>query len=205
MQYWQTPLPKRGITPQAIFKIQIGMLQGVPGPHPHVKFHCCGLKIVGLQPLRSWKMVIFNTNLPLISDRTDLSTESSSGPIQLALDRYRAARRSVADSPPHCMNAQKIVSYYTQSHTRRKESGETEHSVHGAEAESPSISTCHVAAHASGLGERDHRRHYVVGQCVPSSDRHGLYVECGRLYNIYYTDVHATGPGYPLCRRLAAV
>ena len=39
------------------------------------------------------------------------------------------------------------------------------------------------------------------------SDRHGLYVECGRLYNtyIYYTDVHATGPGYPLCRRLAAV
>jgi len=27
----------------------------------------------------------------------------------------------------------------------------------------------------------------------------------GRLYNIYYTDVHATGPGHPLCRRLAAV
>ena len=93
------------------------------------------------------------------SDRTDLSTESGSGPIQLARDRYRAARRSVADSLPHCMNEQKIVSYYTQSHTRRKESGETEHSVHGAEAESPSISTCHVAAHASGLGERDHRRH----------------------------------------------
>ena len=38
------------------------------------------------------------------SDRTDLSTESGSGPIQLARDRYRAARRSVADSPPHCMN-----------------------------------------------------------------------------------------------------
>ena len=48
-----------------------------------------------------------------------------------------------------------IVSYYTQSHARSKESGETEHSVHGAEAESPSISTCHVAAHASGLGECD--------------------------------------------------
>ena len=93
------------------------------------------------------------------SDQTDLSTESGSGPIQLDRDRYRAARRSVADSPPHCMNAQKIVSYYTESHTRRKESGESEHSVHGAEAESPSISTCHVAAHASGLGERDHRRH----------------------------------------------
>ena len=148
------------------------------------------------------------------SDRTDLSTESGSGPIQLARDRYRAGRRSVADSPPHCMNAQKIVSYYTQSHTRRKrkESGETEHSVHGAEAESPSISTCHVAAHASGLGERDHRRHTWWASARPSrwpwpvcSDRHGLYVECGRLYNIYYTDVHATGPGYPLCRRLAAV
>jgi len=39
------------------------------------------------------------------SDRTDLSTEFGSGPIQLARARYRAARRSVADSPPHCMNA----------------------------------------------------------------------------------------------------
>ena len=137
------------------------------------------------------------------SDRTDLSTESGSGPMQLARDWYRAARRSVADSPPHCMTVQKIVSYYTQSHTRRKESGETEHSVHGAEAESPSISTCHVAAHASGLGERDHRRHTWWASVFrpPWS----LYVECGRLYNIYYTDVHATGPGYPLCRRLAAV
>ena len=46
-----------------------------------------------------------------------------------------------------------------KSHTRRKESRETEHSVHGTEAESPSISTCHVAARASGLWERDHRRH----------------------------------------------
>ena len=53
----------------------------------------------------------------ITSDRTDLSTESGSGPIQLARDRYRAARRSVADSPLHCMNAQKIVSYYTQSHS----------------------------------------------------------------------------------------
>ena len=55
-----------------------------------------------------------------------------------------------------------IVSYYTQSRVHSKESGETEHSVHGAEAESPSnasISTCHVAAHAS----------YVVGQCVPTA------------------------------------
>ena len=61
-----------------------------------------------------------------------------------------------------------IVSYYTQSRAHSKESGETEHSVDGAEAESPSISTCRVAAHAPGLGERDHRRHTcVAGQCVP--------------------------------------
>jgi len=39
------------------------------------------------------------------SDRTDLSTESGSGPIQLARARYRTARRSVAESPPHCMIA----------------------------------------------------------------------------------------------------
>ena len=63
-----------------------------------------------------------------------------------------------------------IVSYYMQSRARSKESGETEHSVHGAEAESPSISTCRVAAHASGLGECDHRCHTcVAGQCVPTA------------------------------------
>ena len=56
-----------------------------------------------------------NCKIVQISDRTDLSTESGSGPIQLARDRYRVARRSVADSPPHCMNVQKIVSYYTRS------------------------------------------------------------------------------------------
>ena len=142
----------------------------------------------------------------IVSDRTDLSTESGSGPIQLAQDRYRAARRSVADSPPHsahCMNAQKIVSYYTQSHTRRKESGETEHSVHGAEAESQSISTCHVAAHASGLGERDHRRHTWWASVFRPPWSIMWSVDVCKI--IYYTDVHATGPGYPLCRRLAAV
>ena len=63
-----------------------------------------------------------------------------------------------------------IISYYTQSRVRSEESGETEHSVHGAEIESPSISTCRVAAHTSGLGERDHRRHTcVAGQCVPTA------------------------------------
>ena len=93
-----------------------------------------------------------------------------------------------------------IVSYYTQSRARSKESVETERSVHGAEAENPSISMCRVAAHTSGLGERDHRRHTWWASVFrpPWSIR-------GRLYNIYYTDVHATGPGHPLCRRLAAV
>jgi len=37
------------------------------------------------------------------SDRTDLSIESGSGPIQLAQARYQTAHRSVAESPPHCI------------------------------------------------------------------------------------------------------
>jgi len=45
------------------------------------------------------------TTYTQISDWTDLSTESGSGPIQLARARYRAACRTVAESPPHCMNA----------------------------------------------------------------------------------------------------
>jgi len=49
--------------------------------------------------------IVQNASAVASSDRTDLSTECGSGPIQLARDRYRAARRSVADSPPHCMNA----------------------------------------------------------------------------------------------------
>ena len=43
--------------------------------------------------------------IDMTSDRTDLSTESGSGPIQLVRARYRSAGRSVAESPPHCMNA----------------------------------------------------------------------------------------------------
>jgi len=41
----------------------------------------------------------------VISDRTDLSTESGSGPILLARARGRTERRSVAESPPYCTNA----------------------------------------------------------------------------------------------------
>ena len=41
----------------------------------------------------------------IYSDRTDLSIESGLGPIQLARARYQTARRSVTESPLHCMNA----------------------------------------------------------------------------------------------------
>jgi len=43
------------------------------------------------------------------SDRTDLSTESGSGLIQLARARHRTACRSVTESPLHCMNAPQHV------------------------------------------------------------------------------------------------
>jgi len=88
-----------------------------------------------------------------------------------------------------------IVSYYTRRRARSKESGETEHSVHGSEAESPSIHQ-HVL-HRSWPGRTWPQMSHVAGQCVLTGH--------GRLYNIYYTDVHATSPGHPLCRRLAAV
>ena len=44
---------------------------------------------------------LLRTFLLLSSDRTNLSTESGSGPIQLARARYRTACRSVAESPAH--------------------------------------------------------------------------------------------------------
>ena len=44
-----------------------------------------------------------------ISDRTDLSTESGSGPIQLARARYRTAHRLVTESPLHCMNVRQCT------------------------------------------------------------------------------------------------
>jgi len=30
--------------------VKFGLWEGVPGPHPHAKFHDCGFKNVGLQP-----------------------------------------------------------------------------------------------------------------------------------------------------------
>jgi len=38
-------LPKRGIPLKRFFFTIFGMEEGVPGQHPHVKFHRCGLKV----------------------------------------------------------------------------------------------------------------------------------------------------------------
>ena len=73
------------------------------------------------------------------------------------------------------MNAQKIVSYYTQSHTRRKESGETEHSVHGAEAEKARPSA-HATSQLTHLAWENVTTDVTLGGPV-CSDRHGLYVD----------------------------
>ena len=56
-------LPKRGISPYAIF-IKFGLGEGVPGSHPRAKFRHCGLKNVGVQPPKSPKLVFFGINLP---------------------------------------------------------------------------------------------------------------------------------------------
>jgi len=44
--------------------VKFGLWEGVPGPHPHAKFHDCGFKNVGLQPPKLRKIVIFGMNLP---------------------------------------------------------------------------------------------------------------------------------------------
>jgi len=41
---------------------EIWLGEGVPGPHPHTKFHRSGFKNVSLQPQ---KIAIFGINLPL--------------------------------------------------------------------------------------------------------------------------------------------
>jgi len=61
MQYRQ-PLAQNGYAPLSDFyKIWFG--EGVPGLHPHAKFHHCSFKNVGLQPQIA-KISIFCINLP---------------------------------------------------------------------------------------------------------------------------------------------
>jgi len=54
IQYRLAPLPKMGIPLSDFYRIWHG--EGVPGPHPHAKFHCCGFKHVGPQPPKSPKL-----------------------------------------------------------------------------------------------------------------------------------------------------
>jgi len=58
---------QQGYTPEAILTI-FGIRLGVPGPHPHTKFHCSGFKNVTLQPQKSRKIAIFGINLPLMKN-----------------------------------------------------------------------------------------------------------------------------------------
>ena len=41
---------------------------GVPGPHPHAKYHHCGFKNVSLGPPKSPKLEIFSINVPLLEN-----------------------------------------------------------------------------------------------------------------------------------------
>ena len=86
-----------------------------------------------------------------------------------------------------------IVSYYTQS---RAHSGKTEHSVHGAEAEKARPSA-HATSQLTHLAWENVTTDVIRGGSL-YSDRPWTSVR-ERLYNIYYTDVHATDPGHPLC------
>jgi len=44
-----------GCTPLCdFFYTKFGLGKGVPGPHPHAKFHRCGFKNVRLQPTKLW-------------------------------------------------------------------------------------------------------------------------------------------------------
>jgi len=63
--------------------------------------------------------------------------------------------------------------------------------------------SAHAASQLTHLAWQNVTTDVIHGGPV-CSDRPWTSVH-GRLYNIYYPDVHATGPGHPLCWRLAAV
>ena len=60
------------------------------------------------------------------SDRANLSTESGSGPIQLARAPGRTDHRAVAESPPYCMNA---LQHTLQAKKARKNSEKWEYTL----------------------------------------------------------------------------
>jgi len=161
---------------------------------------------------------------------TDLSTECGSGPIQLARARYRTTRRLVADLPPHCMNApQRTCRPKSKVHKRwinfhswtpgpsfiARWSYRITHRVVCAVKKAAKLNILFMArrlkAHPSAraTSQLTHLAWENVTTDVTCggpvcSDQPWMSVH-GRLYNIYYTDVHATGLGHPLCRQLAAV
>jgi len=193
------------------------------------------------------------------SDRTDLSTESGLGPIQLAWARYRTARRSVAELPPHCISAPQRT---LQAKKRGKIGEKWEYTVgiwndvwlnkHHLQIRASDIEVhngwlnfhswtsrpsfiarwsyrithrvvrtaakLNILFTARRLKARPSARAasqltHVAWENVTTdvirggslySDRPWTSVR-ERLYNIYYTDVHATDPGHPLCLWIAAV
>ena len=65
VNFWYKFAQKGYIPLSNFFYTKFGVGEGVPGSHPHAKFHHCGFKNVGLQPSKSRKMLIFGINLPL--------------------------------------------------------------------------------------------------------------------------------------------
>jgi len=62
VNFWCKFSPKGYIPLSDFYKIWLG--EGLPGPHPHAKFHHCGIENMGLQPPTSQKLVFIDTNFP---------------------------------------------------------------------------------------------------------------------------------------------
>jgi len=59
---------QKGYTRLSDFFTKFGLVEGVPCPHPHTKFHRSGFKNVGLQPQKWRKITIFGINSPLLKN-----------------------------------------------------------------------------------------------------------------------------------------
>jgi len=92
---------------------------------------------------------------------------------------------SSTSGPSFIAKYNRIVLHTTQSHACSKESGKTEHSIHGTEAswklKARPTTACTVSRIWPGRTWRQTSYVAVAGKCV------------------------LTGPGQPLCRRLAAI
>jgi len=54
--------PKRVYPLNQFFYTKFGMEEGLPGSHPHAKFHRCGFNNMGLQLPKTQKLLIFGIN-----------------------------------------------------------------------------------------------------------------------------------------------